>query len=251
MPLLLLSIGNTNTSVALCRNGTLAGAVATFETVAFGAGAAPPLLRDHPDLPCFAACVVPEAGRRLAEGRGPPVGFIQAADVATPDFGAVDTSTLGQDRIANAVGALTVHSPPVIVMDCGTAVTTEVVDAEGRFRGGVIAPGRATLAAALHNDTAQLPAVALAGSVGPALNGTTREAIQSGVNLGALGMARHVLGHTRNELGCPECPVLITGGDSAFFVQNLHVAGVLAAPEHLTLRGLAVAAASVMPESMD
>lgn len=71
----------------------------------------------------------------------------------------------------------------MVVVDFGTATNIEVIDRDGRFRGGVIAPGVQTSANALFTHGAQLPDIALVAP--PAVIGTnTVEAIQSGIMLG-------------------------------------------------------------------
>lgn len=50
---------------------------------------------------------------------------------------------IGADRVADAVAARAIYGAPVVVVDFGTATNIEVIDRDGRFRGGVIAPGRA------------------------------------------------------------------------------------------------------------
>ncbi len=243
---ILLNIGNTHTSVVLCRDGTMEGRVEQLPTEKLLAGGTPDLLVRHPDAPCLAACVVPEARRWLQRSRpSESVRFIAADDAHRPDFSRVDTRTLGQDRIANAVGALAVHIAPVIVLDCGTALTTEVMDAGGAFRGGVIAPGRRALAAALHNNTAQLPEVCLAEGPSTALAANTADALRGGIGLGILGLAQHLLTESRRELRAPNCPVLVTGGDACYFLDHLPLSNIEAAPPHLTLLGLAAVSAEV------
>jgi len=49
-------------------------------------------------------------------------------------------SEVGSDRLVNALGALAVHSPPLIIVDSGTAITLDVISADGAFEGGIIAP---------------------------------------------------------------------------------------------------------------
>jgi type III pantothenate kinase len=68
---------------------------------------------------------------------------------------------VGIDRLLNAVGA-TARTPagtPAIVIDAGSAVTVDVVDEAGVFRGGSIFPGLRLMAQALHQHTALLPLV--------------------------------------------------------------------------------------------
>jgi type III pantothenate kinase len=75
-------------------------------------------------------------------------------DVAEPD-------KVGIDRLLNAVAAAARVPPrtPAIIIDAGSAVTVDLVDATGTFRGGSIFPGLRLMARALHQFTAQLPLV--------------------------------------------------------------------------------------------
>ncbi len=68
-------------------------------------------------------------------------------------------SQLGQDRIADAVGAGVFIEAPYIVVDMGTAVTIDLVDAQGRYAGGAIAPGMNAFASYLSQKAAQLPEI--------------------------------------------------------------------------------------------
>lgn len=68
--------------------------------------------------------------------------------------------TLGPDRIAAMTGAMYVDpGQPALVVDCGTAVTYDLVSADGIFQGGNIAPGLGMRLKALHAFTAKLPQV--------------------------------------------------------------------------------------------
>ncbi|PIR33780.1 MAG: pantothenate kinase, partial [Alphaproteobacteria bacterium CG11_big_fil_rev_8_21_14_0_20_44_7] len=47
---------------------------------------------------------------------------------------------LGSDRIVNSISTARMFGAPAIIIDFGTATTFDVVDAEGAYIGGVIAP---------------------------------------------------------------------------------------------------------------
>ncbi len=66
---------------------------------------------------------------------------------------------VGQDRIADAVGAGIFFNPPYIVVDMGTAVTIDLVDKNGRYAGGAISPGMHAFAEYLNERAAQLPKI--------------------------------------------------------------------------------------------
>ena len=63
---------------------------------------------------------------------------------------------LGQDRLINASAAFDLYKTSLIIIDCGTATTLDVVTAEGVFRGGIICPGLLISAEVLFSKAAQL-----------------------------------------------------------------------------------------------
>ena len=76
-------------------------------------------------------------------------------------YGYADPTSLGADRIANAVGAITHYGAPCIIFDLGTASTFGVVDRNNCFLGGCIAPGIKTSLDALSTQASKLPLVEL------------------------------------------------------------------------------------------
>ena len=110
---------------------------------------------------------------------------------------------IGADRVADAVAARAIYGAPVVVVDFGTATNIEVIDRDGRFRGGVIAPGVQTSANALFTHGAQLPDIALVAP--PA------EAIQSGIMLGEADRVDGLVRRIFDQLGYP-AKVIATGG---------------------------------------
>ena len=231
MPTLLLNIGNTNTQFArLAADGTLS----TVTMVPTEALADCAELADLASCPGLAASVVPAAQAALA-ARFPNLHFLALRDVPFVDFSAVDPSTLGADRLANLAAATEIGAP-VIVLDCGTAITTEALGAGNRFQGGAILPGRRLLRQALHDHTAQLPLVPLGNCEPPALGTNTAEAILAGTDAAVLGAVNHLLRRSQQTLGAPDCPVLAVGGDAPYFAT--HLPQVQLGPTDFTLRGL-------------
>ena len=235
----LIDIGNTHTRLAVWRAGALCGLrkVATARLVDAAGCAAE--MAELAGRPLLLACVSPQAGAAVAswaDSTHTPLRRVGAELLPEVDFAAVDTSTLGADRVANLAAALHLCPLPVIVLDCGTALTTEVLDAERRFRGGAIAPGRFLARRALNEFTGQLPRVELQDACPSALGRNTREAILAGVDLGALGTAGALIESTRKEPGLAAARVVVTGGDAAFFAA--HLPGVELAPPEFTLCGM-------------
>jgi type III pantothenate kinase len=94
--------------------------------------------------------------------------------------------TLGPDRLANAIAARHHYGAPAIVVDFGTAVTFDVIDAEGNYVGGVIAPGLAAMTEYLHEKTALLPRITIREPRSP-IGKSTEEAMRVGAVYGYRG----------------------------------------------------------------
>ena len=117
---------------------------------------------------------------------------------------------IGADRIADAVAARAQYGAPVVVVDFGTATNMEVIDADGKFVGGVIAPGMETSAAALFSHATKLAATEL---IDPqtAIGRNTTEAIQAGIVYGEAARVDGIVHRIFAQLGY-EAPVIATGG---------------------------------------
>ena len=118
---------------------------------------------------------------------------------------------VGVDRLLNAVAARAAWGAPCIALDFGTATKFDVVDANGDFIGGAIAPGMATSADALVKGTAQLPRVDLTVPPQPIGDDTT-SALQAGIVLGYLSLVEGMIERIRTALGANHVPVVATGG---------------------------------------
>ncbi|GAB4276650.1 MAG: type III pantothenate kinase [Coriobacteriia bacterium] len=117
---------------------------------------------------------------------------------------------VGADRIVNAVAAKASFGSPVIVVDFGTATTFDVVDAEGAYLGGAIAPGVETSAEALFARAARLSKVDLEPPA-RVVGRNTRESVQAGLLLGEAVMVDGLVARIRQEMGA-DAPVVATGG---------------------------------------
>lgn len=141
---------------------------------------------------------------------------------------------VGADRIANAIGAFAAHGGPLIVIDFGTATTLDVVDGEGNYCGGAIAPSAAHSVDALHRAAAQLPRIDVRRP--PAVIGTaTVPAMQSGVYWGYVGLIEGLVRRIREERGAP-MKVVATGGLAETFCEATDAIEVQ--DPDVTLRGL-------------
>lgn len=137
---------------------------------------------------------------------------------------------VGMDRIADAVAVYQRTALPhaAIAVDFGTATTFNVVDAEGRFCGGAIAPGLGTVAAALRERANALPAVELVPPA-TAIAPSTTPALQSGIVYGYTGLVEGLLARMRQELDSP-VTVIATGGLGHIIAPLTDAFGGWAAP---------------------
>ena len=120
---------------------------------------------------------------------------------------------LGKDLIVDAVAAKAKYPCPILVFDLGTATTCSVIDKDGNYRGGMIAPGLGISVDALGARTAQLPYVSL--DAPDRLIGTnTKDCIRSGIMYGHAGMIDGFIDRMEGQLG-QKCTAVITGGLAA------------------------------------
>lgn len=146
-----------------------------------------------------------------------------------------DPAEVGSDRMADLASALDEHIPPFVVVDMGTTTNFEVVDEEGVFVGGIIAPGMELGARSLAREAAKLPVIEVAAP--KSVVGTcTREAMQSGVVMGEVARIDGLLDMIDGETGQTHA-VIVTGRSAGAVAAILSHDAV--ADETLTLRGLA------------
>ena len=144
-------------------------------------------------------------------------------------------ATIGADRLANAVAARRRFGAPVVVVDFGTAVTFDVVDARGNYVGGIIAPGLAAMTDYLHEKTALLPKIKIR-DIESAIGKSTEEAMLVGAVHGYRGLVRELIGELKRELKAKKLPVVATGGYAKLIAARLPE--ISAVEPDLTLEGL-------------
>jgi type III pantothenate kinase len=151
-----------------------------------------------------------------------------------------EPAAVGIDRLLNAVAAVRGGKRqrlPAVVIDAGTAVTVDWVDAEGRFRGGTIFPGLRLMAQALCDHTALLPFVAVT-EPRPRLPGlNTRQAIRGGLYYAVAGGINTLITRLSADSAAH---VFLTGGDAALLREAIDGRAELW-PE-MTLEGLRLTA---------
>jgi len=154
---------------------------------------------------------------------------------------------VGADRIVNGVAAFDEYGGPVVVIDLGTATTLDVIDSNGAYLGGAIAPGVETSAAALFAHAARLSQVDLAVPEN-VIGSNTRVSVQSGLIVGHAAMIDGLVGRIESELGVP-CEVVATGGLVELIAPLCET--VKHVEPDLTLRGLMLVFQRNLPGKSD
>ncbi len=249
LPLIAVDIGNSSTKVgwSFVHRDEL-GLPIPDATYGFATGQLPgvDLISALPRSPArwAIASVHREGSRRLSEW----IGQRRAADsmqhLTYPDLPitarVAAPEKVGLDRLAAAVAANHLRRPdaPSIVIDAGSAITVDVVAADGAFEGGAILPGFRMSAQALYSADL-LPLALLEPNDEPpaALGKDTHSAIRSGLFWGAVGAVRELVQRLSDDLPRPP-DVIVTGGDLRQLASQLP--GSRYVP-HLVLAGIALA----------
>ena len=156
-------------------------------------------------------------------------------DCALPVAPRVDQgTTVGPDRLVNTVAGFDRHGGNLIVVDFGTATTFDVVDHDGAYVGGVIAPGVNLSLEALHMAAAALPHIDVAKPL-RAIGTNTVACMQSGVYWGYIGLVEGIVREVRRERDAP-MKVIATGGLASLFAQGTELFHAI--EDDLTMHGL-------------
>lgn len=145
-------------------------------------------------------------------------------------------STLGMDRLAAVVGAQArFPQSNCLVIDAGTSITYDFIDAEANYHGGGISLGIDLRYRALNDHTQRLPL--LSDKIpSPLIGADTEGAIKSGVLNGVLAEIEGII--QRYEQKFPNLKVILCGGDAPFF-ESMVKAPIFVIP-NLVLVGLNV-----------
>ena len=246
--LLAIDVGNTQTVIGVYRDSDLLHMwrLATVKT------------HTADELRLKAGPLVEAAGIRLADVNGAALASVVPAlteaweEALTEMLGAPplvcsaatagglfacdypNPAEIGADRVADAVAARALYGAPVVVVDFGTATNIEVVDADGVFVGGIIAPGVETSAQALFSRATKLAATELADP-GTAIGKSSAEAIQIGIVHGEAARVDGLVDAVFEQLGY-RAPVVATGGLAHRVAQASRT--ITDIDQKLTLEGL-------------
>ncbi len=145
--------------------------------------------------------------------------------------------TIGADRLVNTYGGFRLYGGPLIIIDFGTATTFDIIDHEGSYVGGVIAPGVHLSLQALYEAAAKLPPTAFARTT-KVIGTNTTTAMQAGTYWGYVGMIEGLSSRICKEYSGSKITTVATGGLSSVFAQDLPL--IEHVNESLTLDSLAL-----------
>ncbi len=239
---LLLDIGNTNTHLGLA-DATSVVKQSNIPTAAWFTGRAIRLVARFlrgKKIEVAAVCSVVPRATPFAHGLCRDQWNVKCFELTDKSVAGIGIDypkpeTIGPDRIANALAAKHFFGAPSVVVDFGTAVTFDVVDANGNYVGGIIAPGLAAMTDYLHEKTALLPKIKIR-EVRAIIGKNTRQAMLIGAVHGYRGLVRELILELKGKLKCTNLPVVATGGYAKLMARNLpEIASV---DPMLTLHGL-------------
>lgn len=179
------------------------------------------LIRPHRVLVCnVAGAVMAETlSTWMAQHWHCPVDFIVARRAGWGVTNAYQVpANLGADRWAALVAAHRKFSPPVCIVDCGTAITIDVLAAEGQHLGGLILPGLTAMRRSLYRCTDAIPEVS--GGNLSLLARNTNDAVASGTLHAAVALIDRVIAEVQATVEA-EVTCVVCGGDASLIVPHL------------------------------
>ncbi len=189
------------------------------------------------------ASVAPAVTESLAQGVELVIGSRPIEVGATSDLPVVldveDPMQVGADRVINTLAAAHMYKRDTIVVDFGTATTFDCITGDGRFLGGVIAPGLQTAADQLTRRAAKLPATELTPPR-RVIGRRTEDCIRAGVLFGAAESVDGIVRRIKAEWPSGQPQVVATGGLAAKVVELCKE--IEKVEPYLTLQGLRIAA---------
>ncbi len=160
---------------------------------------------------------------------------------------------IGIDRLLGLLGARRSFAPPLMTVDCGTAITVNVLSADGRCLGGAIFANTALQIQALATATALVPAVPAPSNVTLRIGQTTQEALWSGTFASVLGGVQHLIESFSAQLSYSTPPaVIITGGGGTLLTAPLQQwwKGMVSYRPYLVLEGMQMLVEQCAPEEL-
>lgn len=237
---LLINANNTNTSFALANEKRIARTVKIPTATLLRRSGIPAAMRPYSAV--VLASVVPAATKQLLrwlkvarasrlrswnrgssgnrDGRPTGVLIVDAFTDLGIGVNYPNKKQIGADRLANAVGVTQLYGAPAIVVDFGTALTFDIVNARREYVGGVIAPGLAAVTDYLYQRTALLPRIKIA-EPRSVIGRSTVAAMRVGAVVGYRGLVKEILTALRRERGLQRAVVVATGGYAHLMAKNI------------------------------
>jgi type III pantothenate kinase len=212
---LLIEIGNTHARFALGAGQHISSRRVRLATRELDAAKVRKALTSFRFDRAILCSVVPPASRVVRKHFGQSLLEVSArCDLGFSLKGYQKPETIGADRLANLAGAMAARiKPPLVAVDAGTATTFDVLDASGRFAGGVIAPGPAVLTEYLRARGAQLPGVRANPRKPPSVLGrSTRGAIAAAAVHGYCGLTQGILSEIKMAMSAKTLKLVLAGG---------------------------------------
>lgn len=144
---------------------------------------------------------------------------------------------VGQDRLVNALAAVSKFGAPIIVVDFGTAVTFDLISAKASYLGGIIVPGMEVALRALVNNADLLPKISL-NPPKAFLGKETVSSMQSGIVYGYSFLVKGILERLKRQVR-PTPRTIATGGKGPLIIQYCNSIDTF--DENLTLEGIKMA----------
>ncbi|WP_340113337.1 type III pantothenate kinase [Maribellus mangrovi] len=216
---LVIDIGNTRTKFSVFNRGDV---LITVPVEEFNASNIWVLKSEYDNLDKAILSAVKDYPQELRQALEKEFDtFIELdADTPLPIENCYETKeTLGKDRIAAVVGAYDLYpNTNVLIIDAGTAITYDLLTADGKYLGGNISPGIEMRFKALHQFTGKLPKTEPA-EYNKLFGTTTTDAIRAGVQNGTVYEIDTTI--TTFKEFYKNLKVIITGGNAEFFDNKL------------------------------
>lgn len=230
---LVIDIGNTTAKVAIFKDNSL---IEVFRSSNQSLDCLSEIIQKFPVSQGILASVIGLTKKITEQLDALPFPVIRLnAETPLPIKNLYQTpETLGCDRLAAVIGANEIHPErDLLVIDAGTAITFDFINAKGEYLGGNISPGKSMRFKALNAFTGKLPLLSEEGERIP-LGVNTETAIREGVMKGIELEIKGYIDSFRKNYS--ELLVFLTGGDGILFETSLK--NLIFADKFLVLKGL-------------
>ena len=240
--ILAIDIGNTTISFAVLSGARVVGKrVLWTKDAAKADGALRSLKKKFPRVKEVVICsVAPKALKAVAPlakrvfRRAP---LVIGRDIKVPLKNNYKNPThVGQDRLVGAYAAKMLYGYPAIIIDFGTAITFDVINARGEYDGGIIVPGIRLSAQSLFRKTAMLPEILTFRAPRSIVGKTTKDSILSGLFYGYAALCNGLIGSLQEGFR-KKARVVITGGHTDIMKKFIRK-NITAVDSHLVFKGV-------------